>query len=58
MPGSGAISFTNYQMTAKTNPYLAITNPQNAISGNKSATNKSSRRKKDLEQVILRAKQI
>ena len=44
MPGSGAISFTNYQLTSKSNPYLI---GQNIMP----ARPKTSKRKKDIENV-------
>ena len=44
MPGSGAVSFTNYQLNSKSNPYLF---------GQKIAPSrpKTSKRKKDIENV-------
>jgi hypothetical protein len=44
MPGSGAISFTNYQLNSQSNPYLFGQNilPQRP---------KTSKRKKDIESV-------
>lgn len=42
MPGSGAVSFTNYQLNSKSNPYLF---GQNILPSRP----KTSKRKKDIE---------
>lgn len=44
MPGSGAVSFTNYQLNSKSNPYLT---GQNIMPSRP----KTSKRKKDIETV-------
>ena len=44
MPGSGAVSFTNYQLNSKSNPYLF---GQNIVPSRP----KTSKRKKDIENV-------
>ena len=73
MPGSGAISFTNYKMTTKSNPYLGVVPGHQSNDGsllyaglqsrrshskNLQATKMVGRRKRELENVIEDAKQI